>query len=229
MLAQLLAGKPLAGLCFDLDGTLLDSVPDLAVAVDNTLVERGLAAAGEGRVRDWVGNGAAMLLRRAMAYAKAVEVSGLAEAEVGEALETFFGHYRRGLSEHSRLYPGVAEALQHWHEQGIAMACVTNKHEQFTRPLLQRFGLAECLPVVVAGDTLATKKPAPEPLLYACQQLRVSVSQTIMVGDSVNDIEAARAAEMPVVCVNYGYNHGQPIALAGPDCVVSSLTELLAD
>jgi phosphoglycolate phosphatase len=226
MLASLCGGEDPAALLFDLDGTLLDSAPDLATAVDQMLVTLGYAAVGEKWVRRWVGNGAQMLVRRALAHAQQVLEAEIDEPQLAEALQLFMQCYQACCCQLSRLYDGVIEALQHWQRCGIAMACVTNKPGRFTQPLLAHYGLLEFLPVAVSGDSLPLKKPAPEPLLHACELLSVSPSSVVMVGDSVNDVLAARAAGMPVACVDYGYNHGEPIATAGPDCVISSLIEL---
>ena len=107
------------------------------------------------------------------------------------------------------------------------MALVTNKPEEFIRPLLQRFGMDGYFSVLVGGDSLATRKPSPEPLLHAAQLLKVSAPKCVMIGDSVNDVEAARAANMPVICVSYGYNHGEPISSAHPDILVDRLDQLI--
>jgi phosphoglycolate phosphatase len=226
MLASLCGGKDPAALLFDLDGTLLDSAPDLATAVDRMLVALGYASVGDKWVRRWVGNGAQVLVRRALAHAQQVLEADIDELQLAEALQLFMACYQACCCQLSRLYDGVIEALQHWQRCGIAMACVTNKPGRFTQRLLVHYGLSGFMPVAVSGDSLPLKKPAPEPLLHACELMSVSPSSVVMVGDSVNDVLAARAAGMPVVCVDYGYNHGEPIATAGPDSVISSLIEL---
>lgn len=216
-----------AALLFDLDGTLLDSAPDLAAAVDAMLTERNLAPAGVEAARQWVGNGAAKLVSRALAHATNSPEDCLPETDLAAALEQFFSFYQRNYAQRSQLYPGVREALAHWHQQGIQMACVTNKPARFTEPLLAHFGLDGWLGAVVSGDTLAVKKPDPAPLLLACRQLAVAPQQSWMVGDSVNDVQAARAAGMAVACVDYGYNHGRPISESAPDRLVSNLLQLI--
>lgn len=227
MLASLCGGNKPAALLFDLDGTLLDSVPDLASAIDQMLRSQGFSTVGEQRVRSWVGNGAQTLVRRALAH-----VQQIAEAEVQSglfqhALQAFMEAYHSCCCDRSRLYSGVLVALEHWQQQGVAMACVTNKPCRFTEPLLIHYGLSSFMPVAVSGDSLAVKKPAPEPLLRACELLSVSPLDAVMIGDSINDVLAARAAAMPVACVDYGYNHGQPIVDASPDVVISSLAQLV--
>lgn len=208
---------------FDLDGTLVDSVPDLATAVDATLAEFGREPAGEARVREWVGNGAQRLVKRALTGSMDGEPPA---ALFEQAFPRFLEHYGRHLSDRSRLYPGVAEALATLRAQGLALAVVTNKPERFVAPLLSALGIARDFAVVVGGDTLARKKPHPAPLLHAADALGAAPAATLMVGDSRNDVLAARAAGMGIVCVPYGYNHGEDIRLAAPDAVVEDLREL---
>lgn len=218
------AGDAPAALLFDLDGTLLDSLPDLATAVDRMLVELGFAAAGIERVRGWIGDGARQLVHEALAFARPDPVD---ERALHDALAIYMRHYTDCCTDRSRLFDGVRDALRQWQARGVAMACVTNKSARFTTPLLQHFALAELLPVAVSGDTLAQRKPHAAPLLLACERLGVAPARAAMIGDSRNDVLAARAAGMPVACVSYGYNHGRPIAAEHPDRIVDSLLELL--
>jgi phosphoglycolate phosphatase len=215
-------GTP-AALLFDLDGTLLDSLPDLATAVDRMLVELGLAAAGIDRVRGWIGDGARQLVHEALLFAAGPE----GPDQLTAALDIYMRHYAACLTDRSELFVGVRQALEHWRERGVAMACVTNKGERFTAPLLDHFDLRGLLPVAISGDTLPQRKPSPSPLLLACQRLNVDPGQAVMIGDSRNDVLAARAAGMSVVCVSYGYNHGRPIDAERPDRIVDSLLELI--
>src|SRR5690606_8681828 len=203
-------GRAPAALLFDLDGTLLDSAPDLAQAVDRMLIDLKFSAAGETLVRQWVGNGSRMLVRRALAFA--TENRPLNDSAVEAAQQLFFTHYENCLTDRSRLYDGVMEAVTYWHELGIRCACVTNKPARFTEPLLDHFGLRALMPVAISGDSLPVRKPDPAPLLEACRQLGVAAANSVMIGDSRNDVLAARSAGMPVVCVTYGYNYGRPIA-----------------
>jgi len=210
---------------FDLDGTLVDSVPDIAAAVDALLVQLGREPAGEERVRGWVGNGGRMLVRRALAF----DVAGVADddPQLPDALEIFFAQYQLSNGRASRLYPGVAEALAGIAAGGVPMAVITNKPHRYIAPLFAQLGILQHFPVLIGGDTLPVKKPDPAPLFLACEQLAVAPARALMVGDSGNDIEAARAAGCPVVAVDYGYNYGRPIADAGPDRVLSDLRLLL--
>lgn len=215
----------LGAVLFDLDGTLVDSVPDIAVAVDRMLLDLGRAPAGEARVRFWVGNGGRMLVRRALAF----DAQGVADDDplLPRAMEIFFNHYDDTNGQASRLYPGVAEALDGFAARGLAMAVITNKPHRYVAPLFEDLGILHHFPVLIGGDTLPVKKPDPAPLRHACDLLGVAPARALMVGDSRNDIEAARAAGCPVVAVDYGYNYGRPIAEDGPDRVVSDLRELL--
>lgn len=209
---------------FDLDGTLVDSVPDLAAAVDAVLSDVGRPAAGESAVRNWVGNGIDRLVKRAL--------TGEMEAEpdpglFNRAIVTFRDHYERFNGDSSRLYPTVAGTLSDLASEGMALACITNKSEQFSIPLLQKLDVLKYFGVVVSGDTLKVRKPDPGPLLAAAQRMAVAPAASLMVGDSIHDVHAARAAGMPVVGVSYGYNHGRPIAEANPDAVVDRIAELM--
>lgn len=212
-------------LLFDLDGTLVDSVPDIAPAIDAMLADLGRAPAGEDRVRFWVGNGGRMLVRRALAF----DAAGVPDDDpsLPAAMESFFAHYQRSNGRCSRLYPGVAEALDAFAARGLPMAVITNKPARYIEPLFSALGILHHFAVLLGGDSLPVKKPDPEPLVRACERLSIPPSRALMVGDSRNDIEAARAAGCPVVAVDYGYNYGRPIALDRPDRVVSDLRDLL--
>lgn len=209
---------------FDLDGTLIDSVPDIAVAVDAALEELERPAAGETRVRDWVGNGATRLLHRALTG----DMQGEANpTEFGRAMEAFDRHYSQRLWQASACYPGVPEVLGQLRERGARLACVTNKPERFTQPLLEQTGLEVYFDLILAGDSLAAKKPDPLPLLTAMERCSTSPDATLMVGDSASDVGAARAAGVGVACLSYGYNHGSDVRELNPDQVFDSLFELL--
>ncbi len=210
---------------FDLDGTLVDSVPDLALCVDRTLQDLDMPKRGEAAVRDWVGNGVEQLMRRALSG----EMEGEPESKLFEkAYPLFLDYYSRFNGTHSRLYPGVQSGLEQLHQSGYTLGCVTNKADAFTQPLLKRLGIHPLFSLIISGDTLARKKPDPMPLLHACQHFRILPPQGLMVGDSINDVRAARAAGFPVVCVPYGYNHGQDIREAAPDAVIDSIDRLPA-
>ncbi len=223
-LRQLFAGDLPRLVMFDLDGTLMDSVPDLAAAVDQMLALRNRPPAGIERVRDWVGNGAAVLVRRALAGD--MQHADVNDTEAQSALADFLRCYA---GDHSRtqLYPGAAELLAALQANGVKLALVTNKPERFLPELLTEKGLAGRFDWLVGGDTLPTQKPDPGALLWVMQQAGVSAGQSLFVGDSRNDVRAAKAAKVPVVAVSYGYNHGEPIAAENPDLLVDSLDALI--
>lgn len=213
---------------FDLDGTLVDSAPDLAAAVDGMLEQLHRKPAGIDRVRHWVGNGAAILVRRALAGKADWEPANTTnDALFHQALTLFYASYRQLNGRHARVYRGVETCLDALTERGCSLAVVTNKPEQFTGPLLQKLGLAHYFRLVIGGDTLDTKKPDPAPLIHAMEALQGNRDTTVMIGDSAADIRAARAAGITCAAVTYGYNFGNSVHALGADTVVDSLRELL--
>lgn len=210
----------------DLDGTMVDSVPDLAFCVDGMMARLGRPPWGEARVRDWVGNGVERLVKRALTGTLEGEPT---EADFARALPMFLELYAANTAVRSRLYPGTEEVLAALRDAGYPLACVTNKAAQFTEPLLRALGVRGYFAFVVSGDTLTEKKPHPAPLLYAAHQLGVRPEEALMVGDSISDVRAARAAGFgAIVCVSHGYNHGRDIREAAPDAVIDALSELPA-
>ncbi|TLF45959.1 phosphoglycolate phosphatase [Halomonas urmiana] len=209
---------------FDLDGTLIDSVPDLAVAADAALAELGLTPQGEARVHDWVGNGSLTLMARAL---EAALGGAPDEALLARAHRGFLDHYGRVPCARTRLYPGAREALAALAARGLPLALVTNKPSAFIAPLLEAFGLDGHFALCLGGDSLTAKKPDPAPLLHVAAHFDVSPSACLMVGDSRHDIAAGRAAGFRTLAVPYGYNHGEPVALSRPDGTVESLAELV--
>lgn len=207
----------------DLDGTLVDSVPDLAFCVDAMMQRLGRPACGEAAVRNWVGNGVQRLVRRALTGELDGEPS---DADYDQAYPLFLECYRGNTSLRSTVYPGVREGLDFLTAAGYRLGCVTNKHSEFTEPLLRDFGLREHFSIVISGDSLPEKKPHPLPLLHAAEHFGVDPAEALMVGDSISDVRAARAAGFAIVCLSYGYNHGGDIRDAEPDAVIDSLLEL---
>jgi len=208
---------------FDLDGTLVDSVHDLAHAAHDMMRAIGRAPPGTAQVRTWVGDGIERLVHRCLTgdmYADAPAT------EFAAAMTLFMASYDKHNGEHSTVYDGVAQGLAAARAAGARLGCVTNKSRRFTEPLLARLGLADHFDVVVSGDTTPRKKPHPDPLLHAAAAVGVAPHATLLVGDSQNDVRAARAAGMRVMCVSYGYNHGHDIRDAAPDAVMDSLAEL---
>ena len=209
---------------FDLDGTLVDSVPDLAMAVDAALTDLGLSPPGEAKVRDWVGNGSLKLMERALEDALGRASS---DALLTRAHQGFLDHYARDPSAHTRLYGGVREALDALRDWGLPLALVTNKPSAFIAPILEALGLQGHFGLCLGGDSLAQKKPDPAPLRHVAAHFGVLPAACLMVGDSRHDIEAGRAAGFRTLAVPYGYNHGEPVVLSRPDAVVESLWELV--
>lgn len=208
---------------FDLDGTLVDSVPDLTAAVNVMLRQLGLPAREEAQVRTWVGNGMDNLLHRALTN----DMAGQAEPELfARAKPLYKAAYADHISVYSELYPGVREGLAGLRDAGFPMACVTNKLVEFALPLLNQLGISHFFATVVGGECIPRPKPAPDALLLCAERLEVPVDRGLMVGDSLNDVGAARNAGCSVVCVPYGYNHGRDIREARPDVVIDSIAEL---
>ena len=207
----------------DVDGTLVDSVPDLAYCVDRMMEQLDMPVRGEAAVRQWVGNGVERLVRRALIN----QLDGEPEDALFEkAMPIFMDLYAENTSGRSSLYPGVAEGIAYLKQAGFRLGCVTNKAEQFTVPLLKDLGIYDNFEVVVSGDTLPKKKPDPMPLLHAAEVMGVKAEQSMMLGDSMSDVKAARAAGFQIVCMSYGYNHGIDIRDSDPDAVIDSMTEL---
>lgn len=207
----------------DLDGTLVDSVPDLAFCVDAMLARLGRPPHGEAAVRNWVGNGVERLVRRALVG----QLSGEPEAaDFDRAYPLFLELYRDNTSQRSRLYPGIREGLDWLKGNRYRLGCVTNKAAQFTEPLLRDLGVRDDFEIVISGDTLPRNKPDPLPLLHAAAHFGVDPAEALMIGDSVSDVKAARAAGFRIYCMSYGYNHGQDIRDFHPDAVMDSLVEV---
>ena len=209
----------------DLDGTLVDSVPDLSYCVDQLMSAMGRDKCGEGKVRQWVGNGVPKLVERCLTGELEGEVN---QADFAKAYPIFLDLYAQNTVKHSCLYAGVREGLDYMQQQNYILGCVTNKAEQFTLPILKHFGIFDDFGIVISGDTLEQKKPDPLPLLHAAKFFGVKPNDALMLGDSISDVKAARAADFAIICMSYGYNHGNDIANAKPDLVIDSMSELKA-
>ncbi|WP_375057284.1 phosphoglycolate phosphatase [Zobellella sp. DQSA1] len=208
---------------FDLDGTLIDSVPQLQLAVNHMLAQLGHAPAAELAVRHWVGNGADMLVRRALTAALGAEPDAGAQQAARAA---FDAAYDRVADQGLVFYPGVLDTLAALRRAGKRLAIVTNKPYRFVPAILAASGLSEQFELVLGGDSLPEKKPSPMPLLHVCRTLDMDPARTLMVGDSENDVLAAKAAGMAVVGLTYGYNYGRDIADSGPNWVLSDFAAL---
>jgi phosphoglycolate phosphatase len=197
----------------DLDGTLMDTAPDLAAAANAMRADFGLPPLPVARIAAFVGKGAEVLVHRALADDPAGRAS---DADFTRGRQAFYAHYHAVNGRHALLFDGVPQALQLLHAAGLRLACVTNKPREFTLPLLAAMKVADDFSAVVAGDEVAEKKPHPALLLEACARLGVAPAQALMIGDSINDALAAHAAGMPVVLVRTGYNEGESVdTLAG--------------
>ena len=213
---------PIRAAIIDLDGTMLDTVPDFHVAINRMRAELDLAPIGQEQIALMVGKGSENLIRAVLAIDfDPIGVDSRFEA----AMAAYQRHYLAINGQHSALYPDVIAGLKAMRAQGLRLACVTNKPIGFATPLLAQKGLAEYFEVVYGGDSLARKKPDPMPLLQVCADFGLAPSQVVAIGDSSNDAEAARAAGCPVLTVPYGYNHGRSIHETDSDGIVNTLLE----
>jgi|TARA_B110000444_G_scaffold54952_1_gene51114 phosphoglycolate phosphatase len=207
----------------DVDGTLVDSVPDLVFCVDQMMIELGLQLCGEERVRNWVGNGIPKLIERAL-------IDKLDKESISKVYEVAYPIFLKLYSDNSairsRLYDGVKEGLDYLKSKGYLLGCVTNKAEQFTNPLLKKMGIYNDFRLIISGDTLDKKKPDPLPLLHGANFFNMQPNECLMLGDSVSDVRAARAAGFDIICMSYGYNHGNNIEDENPDLVIDSMDQL---
>ncbi len=207
----------------DVDGTLVDSVPDLAYSIDQMMLQLGMPERGEAPVRQWVGNGVEKLVQRALSN----NLDGQVDSELFErAMPLFWSSYENNICVRSCLYDGVLEGLDYMREQAYRLGCVTNKARSFTLLLLDQIGISEYFELAICGDDTARKKPDPLPLLTAASRLGIEPRQSLMIGDSKSDVQAARAAGFQVICMSYGYNHGEDIRSYEPDAVIDSMAEL---
>ncbi len=207
----------------DVDGTLVDSVPDLSWCLDETLKQVGLPPRGEAAARKWVGNGVIRIVQRGIAN----DIDAPHDEEIFEkAMPIFREIYAENTSKRSNLYPGVEEGLEYLKSTGIKIGCITNKDEQFTHPILKDLGIWDYFEIVISGDTLEKKKPDPLPLLHGAKELGANPENSMMLGDSMSDVKAARAAGFDIICMSYGYNHGIDIRDSEPDAVIDSMAEL---
>lgn len=207
----------IAAVMIDLDGTLLDTVPDLAAAASRMLAALRLPERSEEEIRSFIGKGIPNLVQRCL--------QGRAESLQDEALALFQDFYFEESGRRTAVYPGVLDGIARFRAMRLRLACVTNKAARFTVPLLERMGLAPHFELVVSGDTLARKKPDPMQLAHICAAFALEPARALLIGDSVNDALAARAAGCPVLCVSYGYNEGGDVHDLDCDAIVGSLSE----
>ncbi|HAS6203065.1 TPA: phosphoglycolate phosphatase [Vibrio vulnificus] len=213
-------------IAFDLDGTLLDSVPDLAVAADQATRAVGFPGVTELQVRDYVGNGADILIGRALSQSLTTNPE-LSDELRAQARELFDDFYQQTGHKLSHLYPTVKETLKALHQAGFTLALVTNKPSKFVPDVLQQHGIADYFVDVLGGDSFPEKKPNPIALNWLMEKHQIQPTEMLMVGDSKNDILAAKNAGCASFGLTYGYNHGEPISASEPDFVADSLAQLL--
>ena len=244
-----------SAIVIDLDGTLLHTAPELAEAANRMLRDMGRPAVSQDLLMSYIGNGIHWLVKRALtgslrqseaesydtgggcgqhsrtsrlrAPSPAADMHAEPDAALfAKALPIFEKYYSELLLE-SKPFPHVLEGLDAMKAAGFRLGCITNKIERYTQPLLKGIGLAHYFDIVLAGDTLTEKKPSPLPLLHSAKFFGVPIEQLLLVGDSLSDVMAARAAGCPIFCVLYGYNHGEPVETLNVDAVISNLTGVL--
>lgn len=213
-------------IAFDLDGTLLDSVPDLAVAADQAVQALGFPSVTEEQVRDYVGNGADILIGRSLS--RSLTVSPDLDPQLhAKARVLFDDYYQQGRHKLSHLYPAVKETLVELHRAGFTMALVTNKPSKFVPEVLAQHNIGQYFVDVIGGDTFPERKPNPIALNWLLEKHNCQPEEMLMVGDSSNDIKAAKNAGCYSFGLTYGYNHGEPISDSEPDYVADTIADLV--
>jgi phosphoglycolate phosphatase len=208
---------------FDLDGTLVDSAPDIAISMNNMLQQLNFPTRDLQQVRDWMGNGASRLIKRA--------ITGQVDGEPPEDLfaraqQLFFDFYDQHIHVESTMYPGALEGLSVLRDQSYVLACVTNKPRRFTPVLLKAFEIDGFFEYLICGDDMPIKKPDPKVLQAILNQTNLSPQQAVMVGDSASDIKAAQSAKMKSFCVSYGYHQGKGVDALGADYIIDSIAQV---
>jgi len=213
-------------LIFDLDGTLINSAPDLSLAVNHMLQTLNRDTFSDDSIHGWVGNGAQILVQRALSGQSKIDENLDIDLST-KALDIFLTFYAENLCNSTVAYPHVPVSLKILKGMGYRLAIVTNKPFAFVAPILEGLEISDLFELVLGGDSLPKKKPDPAPLLYVCEKLGVSVEESVMVGDSKNDILAANACGMQSVGVTYGYNYGESIGIYQPDIIIDNFEDLL--
>ena len=219
--------KPYDLILFDLDGTLVETAPEICDAVNDTLQHFSFANVSQGQVNDWIGHGTLELLIQALAF-----VQGLSDATVrsserlADIAAVFKTHYRTRCGTRSHCYPHVVETLHRLKSQGVRLGVVTNKEGAYTQTVLDAHALTPLFDCVISGDTLPTKKPRPDGVLSCLERFQVTADRTLFVGDSSIDVATARNAGVAVWVVPYGYNMGAAIADSHPDRLIANFAEL---
>ncbi|TSE28150.1 Phosphoglycolate phosphatase [Tepidimonas thermarum] len=220
-------GYPFDLILFDLDGTLVETAPEIADAVNDTLQACGWAPVEQQQVDRWIGHGTRELLVQALAHRWGQPADAVrADPRFGAIEATFGTHYLRRCGTRSRPYPGVRETLQALRAQGVHLVVLTNKEARYTHPVLEAHALTALFDRVISGDTLPVKKPNPLAIEDCLLRYAVPRERCLLVGDSSIDVATARHAGVAVWAVPYGYNMGEPIAACGPDRVIPDLSAL---
>jgi len=213
----------ISAIVIDLDGTLLHTAPELAEAANRMLRDMGRAPVSQDLLKSYIGNGIHWLVKRALTGDMHSEPDA---ALFDKALPIYEKHYTE-LACDSKPFQHVVKGLDAMKAAGFRLGCITNKVERYTTPILKSAGLASYFEIVVAGDTLPEKKPHPMPLLHSAKFFGVPIEKLLLVGDSLSDAQAARAAGCPIICVPYGYNHGEPVETLNVDAVIPDLAALM--
>lgn len=205
---------------FDLDGTLIDTAPDICAAINNALNASRIAPISELTARTYIGEGSATLVHRAITK----EIDGLATEDCFSRVCKDFGqHYSKNLFVKSVIYPRALQSLDELKSMGFKLGCITNKPYEYALPLLEKAGLAHLFDILLGGNSLPEKKPNPLPIVHAIKQTKSDREKTVMVGDSITDLLAAKKAEVYSICVSYGYNGGVNLKKNSPNIIVDSL------
>ncbi|WP_372881981.1 phosphoglycolate phosphatase [Psychromonas sp.] len=212
---------------FDLDGTLIDSAPDLSLAINHMLSTLKRPTFEQDIIRSWVGNGAQVLVKRGLSGQAEID-QDIDPALFEKSLQIFLEFYKNNLCIDTQLYPSVRACLKILKAKGYRLVIVTNKPFEFIEPILDGLQLTGLFEMLLGGDCLEKRKPDPLPLLHVCEKLSVSVEQCLMVGDSKNDILAAKAANMESIGLTYGYNYGEDIGMHNPEAVFDDFADIVA-
>ncbi len=215
-----MTGYP-AAIIWDLDGTLIDSAPDLAQALNTLLHRHGQATLRENQVRTMIGNGVTKLVERGFAAAG----EHLKNEQLQESVAQFLRFYTAAATDRTRMYPGVRDTLQFFTDAGVQQGVCTNKPEAISKRILVDLSIADYFNIVVGGDTVAEKKPDPLPLQTCVTALKTKPGNSMLIGDSAVDVETAKALHMPVGIVTHGYSRS-PVATLGADFLIDDLSSL---
>jgi len=207
---------------FDLDGTLIDTAPDIDAALNHCLQQAGIDGVEQSLTRHWVGHGSRVLIGQALQH------HHVANVDIESLLPDFLSYYKDNISAHSTIYPGVIDTLEAMKSQGAKLAVVTNKLTELSLPLLTQIGMTDYFDLVVCGDTASAAKPDPAPVNLCLDTFGLAPSAALFVGDSDTDVKAAQAAGVDVVCMRDGYNHGVDVNTLGANGVIDLFTELLS-